>query len=218
MQKVRRDTDRINGPLSVPNQLIPKDHPLVTGALARRDVFDNRAAVEKYMSSRPYFTAWDEQVRALHVRYGFYPLPGNESKGVAEQPVTLRMTKWSEAYTFALSFQGSWASMQLLNNLPAMESQWKLASSHGRPTFLHCIFSRYFTEQLDMLIETRNRFTRAFEGASEHYTAQDIAANHLVVMEDPRGSGVLLADALSSHLSKAAAKKALHRRRTNSRL
>lgn len=67
-----------------------------------------------------------------------------------------------------------------------------------------------------MLIETRNRFTNAFNDASEHFTAEDVAADHLVVMEDPRGSGVLLANTLSSHLKKAEANA--QRQKAKSRL
>jgi hypothetical protein len=161
------------------SHLLPFDVPLVMGALARRDTFASRTHVTDYMSTRKYFSAWDDKVRELHVRFGFKALSGVARASHEEQPVTLRMSKWSEAYTFASQLQGSWCMSD--------------DGDHATGPKTHFIFSQSHNEHLPMLSAAR-KYVQQRE--NNRYTMEEVDAGHLLVMEDPQRTGGLLADAM----------------------
>jgi hypothetical protein len=87
------------------------DTPLARGAIARKDIFTNRRNAQEYLHSKPYFQAWDPRVVDLHARFGFRPVVGHEKE--EDPPVTLAMSKWSEALAFSTSFLGSNSSASI---------------------------------------------------------------------------------------------------------
>lgn len=165
---------------------MPKDNQLCKGAVARRDVFKSRKAAAAYMDSKPYFQVWDPRVRALHVRFGFAPLPGHESSG--DPPVTLSMSKWSEAYQFSESFLGVYGALAL-------------TTGRRSTSWTHFIFTSYFRGGFPLMAKTRQDLMAAFAQSGPRLTAEDLDANHLVVMEDPDGSGVKVAEALHQRVA-----------------
>lgn len=155
--------------------------------MARRDVFKSRTAAAAYMDSKPYFQAWDPRVRALHVRFGFAPLPGHESSD--DPPVTLSMSKWSEAYQFSQSFLGLYGAVTL-------------TTDRRSTSWAHLMFTSYFRGVgFPLMSKTREDLIAAFAQSGPRLTVDDLDANHLVVLEDPDGTGVKIAEALHQRVA-----------------
>ena len=134
-----------------------------------------RRAAGDYLESKPFFQAWDPRVLALHLRFGFRPLPGHESKG--DPPVTLSMSKWSEALAFSTSFLGSLSHAQIKRS---RFSGWAhlICTSGGKA-------SLYGDDGLNLLKKT---FIESFS-TTGRASAEVVDAGHLVAQEQPDSLG-----------------------------
>lgn len=130
-----------------------------------------RAAAKDYMSTKGYFQTWSPKVLDLHVKYGLYTVPGFEN--VADPPVTLCMTKWSEAFTFAQSWQGCFGSREMTRS-----------KFQG---WAHLIGTRYLTESPFVTQDTK--LTDFYKKLGPRFTSEALDAEHLVVQEHPQEIG-----------------------------
>lgn len=166
-------------------QPVSTEHPLYKGAIIRKDVFKNRQAVLDYMDTKPYFQAWDARVREKHVRYGFYPLVGYEDK--QDSPVTLCMTKWSEASQFAHSWCGAWGALELTR-----------PKNKG---FNHIFWTNY-ARAAPQLGRARDQIAINFAKFGDRFTWSDWELNHLAVQENPDFSGKEVAKVIKQSVAK----------------
>lgn len=145
---------------------------LCEGAMIRKDVFSDRQAIVDYMESKPYFRTWDRRVRKNHALYGFCPIPGNEVGG--DGPLTLCMSKWSEASQFAFSWCGAWGALEL-----------ERPESKG---FIHFIWTK-FVHTIPELQRARKEIMFNFARLGDQFSCSDWDTNHLVVQENPDFAG-----------------------------
>lgn len=164
---------------------LPGQHPLFKGALIRKDLFKNRQAVIDYMETKPYFKAWDARVRESHIRYGFYPLVGYEEK--QDPPLTLCMTKWSEACQFAFSWCGAWGALELTR-----------PKNKG---FTHIVWTDY-ARSVPQLQRVREQIATNFAKFGDRFTWSDLDANHLAVQENPDLTGKEIAKIIKDSIVK----------------
>ncbi|UZJ54261.1 hypothetical protein CBS101457_003581 [Exobasidium rhododendri] len=165
------------------DQPFPSDQPLSRGAVARKDTFTNRRSAEEYLKSKPYFQAWDKRVVDLHLRFGFRPLTGHEKE--SDPPVTLCMSKWSEALAFSTSFLGS-ASFEEIKRSKYKGWSHLICTSEGAvwgkggPGALQETFSKYMS-------------------ATGRSSTEVMKGGHLIVQEQPDVLGARLAEVISHY-------------------
>lgn len=164
---------------------LPAEQTLTKGAMIRKDVFKNRKAVAQYMESKPYFAAWDKRVRENHIRFGFYPVPGYEQNG--DPPVTLSMSKWSEASNFGHSWTGAWGQMELSRPNPKFKG------------FCHMIYTEYARTLLP-LQNAREQTLEHFKKVGTRFSSSDWDTNHLAVQEHPDYSANEIAKVILDHM------------------
>lgn len=129
------------------------------------------------MASRPFFTAWSPNVLDLHCRFGLTAVPGHEHE--TDPPVTLSMSKWSEAQTFAASWTAMFASLALENN-PRFDG------------WAHLITTRYLDSSPMMTMgKERSALHDRYAKLGSRYTSESVSYNHLVVQEKPVEIGEL---------------------------
>lgn len=164
---------------------IPTGHPLFKGAIVRKDLFKNKKEVIDYMESKPYFQAWDHRVRENHIRFGFHPVKGSNEEN-KDPPITLCMTKWSEASQFASSWCGAWGALELTR--PKTKS------------FTNIIWTKY-SRSISQLQRAREQVATNFAKFGDRFSWSDWNVNHLAVQENPDLSAREIAKIIKQRLS-----------------
>ena len=143
-------------------------HPAATGAVARRDIWPDRASAKAYFLSRPFFQAWHHDTLESYVRHGLRRLNTSDW-------VTLATSKWSEAALFATHM--------------GVFSLAALRYGDYRGKIHHLYASETVQGQQDT--DAINAAIARFGGQSEQ-----LRGGHLLVQEQPELVGRKIAQAL----------------------
>jgi hypothetical protein len=110
----------------------------------------------------------------LHARFGFRPFAGQERE--ADSPVTLNMSKWSEALAFSTSFLGSFATSQVKRSRFAGWAHLICTSAGNQ--------GGIFGPNGEGPEELQDDFVKKFS-TSKRATTEIIQGGHLMVQEQP---------------------------------
>lgn len=144
-----------------------------------------RRSAEEYLKSKPFFQAWDPRVLSLHSRFGFRPVAGHEKE--RDPPVTLSMSKWSEALAFSTSFLGS------LSHSGIKRSRF--------PGWCHLICaseSNVWGEDGPAIL--RDTFAKNMSTSGRSST-EIMKGGHLIAQEQPDKLGARIADVMDHYMS-----------------